>query len=117
MRYHIRTICSLLLSLALVVMPLQSYGVMMDMGDNQSIQASTDTGCKHSDITIADNSSNCCFDQCEQDCDAGCSHHAGTAALIADHLTSLDEPTNDFARYLPRHHSLAPSPPLPPPLI
>ena len=100
-----------------MVMPLQSYGVMMDMDGSQGVQASTDTGCKHNDTTNTDNTSNCCFNQCEQDCDSGCSHHASATALAIDHIASLNAAANDFAAYLPRHHSLAPSPPLPPPLI
>ena len=120
MPHTLRTICSLLLSLALVVMPLQSFAMMPGMDDSMDEQVSAqhdaDSGCPHGDSTVVDNS-NCCLDQCQQDCDHGCSTHISAATLPVANLAQAGDTRETFANPLDGHHSRAPAPPLPPPLI
>lgn len=117
MNRTLRTICSLLLSLSLAWLPMQSFAMMHAMGNTQLEQpADTDSGCEHGSGMI-EKSANCCADNCGTDCDSGCSKVSQAATLfMADSNVSITGSAS-YPDSLSDLHSRAPSPPLPPPLI
>ncbi len=117
MQPALRTILSLLLSLSLAILPVQSFA--MPHADDHSMSvpaAEKTTHCMHHQPPVEQSKNTCC-EHCDFSCVLDCSQHISPVTLQLTELL-LSNNTQGFPHAIAvRFNGRVPPPPLPPPLI